>query len=366
MSTSNNEALLEKQANHTALPLRPVKQPTFKIISVLLLITLVVLVNYFLFHRREPVSTIKNEDTFEMPHLNTTIKPSIETSHRTTPDTEKLAQQNMQQALAEAKAKDLIERLQASQGSADVTATYAQTSSDTSINPNSNSSSDRENNVLSNVRMSDPNTAFLMQASNSKAEHVYATHFGMLPFVIGQGKFIFANLAVAINSDLPGQMTAIVSQDVYGEQGRKILIPKGSLLIGEYKSGLANHQSRLFVVWTRLREPNGIDVMLGSEGTDALGRAGLTGDVDYHFFARFGSAFLIAMIGAGASTVGVNPNDEYNSAAAYRQNVSQALAQQANNTLDQNMNIPPTINIAQGEKIVVFVNRDLDFSRVIR
>ena len=115
-----------------------------------------------------------------------------------------------------------------------------------------------------------------------------------------------------------------------------------------------------------VREPNGIDVMLGSEGTDALGRAGLTGNVDYHFFARFGSAFLIAMIGAGVSTVGVNPNDQYNSSAAYRQNVSQALAQQANNTLDQNINIPPTANIAQGQQIVVFVNRDLDFSRVMR
>jgi type IV secretion system protein VirB10 len=153
---------------------------------------------------------------------------------------------------------------------------------------------------------------------------------------------------------------------VYGEQGRHILIPKGSKLIGEYKSGLVNNQSRLFVIWTRVREPNGIDVMLGSEGTDELGRAGLTGETDYHFFARFGTATLMAMISAGASTIGVNPNDEYNSMASYRQNVSQALAQQANNTLNQGINIPPTINIHQGQKIVIFVNRDLDFSRVYR
>ena len=181
-----------------------------------------------------------------MPHLNTAA-PLLSEPTRSVSEADKFAQQNMQQALAEAKAKDFVERLQASQGGT-VQGSHDMASAPSGMNDPAQQS---ENNAVSSIKLTDPNTAFLLEASNSKAEHVYATHFGALPYLIGQGKFIFANLAVASNSDLPGQMRAIVSQDVYGEQGRKVLIPKGSLLIGEYKSGLVNNQDRLFVVWTR-------------------------------------------------------------------------------------------------------------------
>jgi type IV secretion system protein VirB10 len=213
---------------------------------------------------------------------------------------------------------------------------------------------------------SDPNTAFLLQADEAKTKRAYATYFKPLPYLVGQGKFIFGTLALAIHSDLPGQIEAVINQDVYGEQGEKILIPRGSHLIGEYRSGLSNNQSRLFTVWTRIKEPNGIVIQLGSEGTDSLGRAGVTGQVDYHFFDRFGSAILISMVSAGAATSGVSTKDPYNSAAAYRESVSQALAEQAKNTLNEDINIPSTIQVPQGTRIVVFVNKDLDFSRVYR
>jgi type IV secretion system protein VirB10 len=263
--------------------------------------------------------------------------------------------------LVEAKAKDFIERLQVSQNAGGVSQ-----SSGPSNAISSGVNNEGQPAPATNVLPQDPNTAFLLQASNSKTEREYATHFGPLPYVIGQGKFIFATLAVAINSDLAGQIEAVVSQDVYGEQGRKVLIPRGSHLIGQYRSGLSNNQSRLFTVWTRIKEPNGVDIQLGSEGTDTLGRAGLTGNVDYHFFDRFGSSLLVSLIGAGAANIGVNSSDQYNSASAYRTGIAEAMSEQGKSLLSQNINIPPTINIAQGEKIVVFVNRDLDFSRVYR
>lgn len=363
-----------------SVPLEVAKQPSFKIIGMVVLLCLIIMANYFFFHHGEADKTaVKKEETYDTSYLNPLSDAAQTTGAEVNPPLGQGAQTSpvaaaetvdMEKALAEAKAKDFIERVQASQhggGSVGGSSYSANTGSNSTDNLQVDNNADGNSlNTAASERIDDPNTAFLVAASNSKAERSYATHYGNLPYVIGQGKFIFANLAVAINSDLPGQISALVSQDVYGEQGRKILIPKGSLLIGEYKSGLSNNQSRLFVVWTRLREPNGIDIMLGSGGTDTLGRAGMTGNVDYHFFARFGTASLIAMIGAGAANIGVGENDQYNSAADYRQQVAGALAQQATNILNQSINIPPTINIPQGEKIVVFINKDLDFSRVYR
>lgn len=371
---------LHQEANepvNASVPLAVQKPAHFKIMGMVVLLFLIIIANYFIFHERKPdKAVLKNEETYDTTYLNPLSNDAEGTkaaevlSGLPQSPIQPAAAVDMEKALAEAKAKDFIERIQAAQhGSGSVGGGSYGVSNASSATDNvsiENNAAGNNVNSAAMERIDDPNTAFLIAASNSKAERSYATHYGNLPYVIGQGKFIFANLAVAINSDLPGQISAIVSQDVYGEQGRKILIPKGSLLIGEYKSGLSNNQSRLFVVWTRLREPNGIDIMLGSGGTDTLGRAGMAGNVDYHFLARFGTASLIAMIGAGTANIGVNGSDQYNSAADYRQQVAGALAQQATNTLNQSINIPPTINIAQGEKIVVFINKDLDFSRVYR
>ena len=349
----------------SSLPLKGKRVSRLHIIVMAVLLSLLFLFNFFYILRNsKPVFQPKENATYDttgLTPLNNSLKsdsPSLPPSF-VSPVMD-IKQQEREEQIKIAKAMNFIERLQASQG---ISSSNASNASSTSFD--STSQNDRAG-VHAASKIQDPNTVFLMNASNSTAVHVYATHYGSLPFMIGQGKFIFGTLALALKSDLPGQMTAVVSQDVYGDQGRKILIPKGSSLIGEYKSGLNNNQSRLFVVWTRIREPNGIDIMLGSEGTDALGQAGLTGPVDYHFVARFGAASLVSMIGAGASTIGVSTNDQMNSASAFRENMTQSLSQLANGILSQSLNIPPTIPIHQGEKIVVFVNRDLDFSKVYR
>ncbi|MCE3237824.1 MAG: avhB10 [Gammaproteobacteria bacterium] len=270
-------------------------------------------------------------------------------------------QRELEQKIAQAKAQDFMERLQTPQ------AASLEGGGNNTIQGASATFPERTNGSSNLTQVpEDPNTAFLRQAGEAQTERQYATLFKPLRYLIGQGKFIFGTLAVAIHSDLPGQIEAVVNQDVYGEQGEKILIPRGSHLIGEYRSGLSNNQSRLFTVWTRIKEPNGVDIRLGSEGTDSLGRAGVTGQVDYHFFDRFGSAILISMISAGAATSGVSTKDQYNSASVYREGVSQALAEQAKNTLSEDVHIPPTIHVPQGARIVVFVNKDLDFSQVYR
>jgi type IV secretion system protein VirB10 len=335
------------------LPLNPDKAPSGKIIGILLLIILAVIVNYFLFHRYKEPKINTKEETYNIDAANPITHSTAATA---SPISQSDDLEKLRQLLVEAKAKDYAERLQASQG--------ATINSPTRSSAVAGEPSEATQTLPASMAGDDANVAFLTRASNSKVAHEYATHFGPLPYVIAQGKFIFGTLSQAVNSDLPGTITAVVSQDIYGQQGRKILVPRGSKLIGEYRSGLVTSQSRLFVVWTRIEEPNGIDIQLGSAGTDALGRAGLGGYVDYHFIDRFGGALLISMIGAGAATIGVNPSDQYNSASAYRSSIASAMSDQGRNMLNQNINIPPTVKLPQGKAIVVIVNRDLDFSRV--
>jgi len=341
----------------SAIPLAGENKKPTKIMLTIVFILLALGLNYLIFHHgHEAQQIIKEQENYNLS-VNNPVSAAKQKNHLSANPIAENSDLELRHKIAEAKAEDFVHRLQAGQ-------TITNESQENNFAATNASSNNHLVNVGSENQTNDANSAFLLQASKREVERTYPHRLGSLPNIIGQGKFIFGTLAVAINSDLAGQITAIVSEDVYGEQGRRILIPKGSRLIGEYRSGLANNQSRLFTVWTRLIEPNGLDVSLGSEGTDDLGRAGLTGQVDYHFVERFGGSLLLSMISAGAANVGVNGSDQYNSAAAYRQNISQAFAQQSKDMLGQMVNIPPTIHIAQGEKIVVFVNRDLDFSRI--
>jgi len=211
-----------------------------------------------------------------------------------------------------------------------------------------------------NSTASDANTQFLNESSSGEVSTSQAIVLKKPATLIAQGNFIYATLDTAINSDLPGQIRATVTSPIYAEDGAQILIHAGSRLIGQYKSGLSLGQSRVFVVWTRLIDTHGYSISLSSPGTDSLGVTGMTGEVDHHFWQTFGNAALLSLLGAGASNIGVHTQDQYNSAAAYRQAISQSLSQSASNSLQQGAT-PPTININQGEKINVFVAKDLRF-----
>jgi hypothetical protein len=174
-------------------------------------------------------------------------------------------------------------------------------------------------------------------------------------YTVPQGAIIAGTLETAINSDLPGYVRAVVTRDVMGFDGRRVLIPSGSRLIGQYKSGLAAGQSRAFIVWTRLTRPDGVTVSLGSPATDTLGRAGLGGKVDSHFLKRFGSAILLSVVQSGlgalqsgGSEIIVRSADDAKSVAGV--------------ALQRDINIPPTVKVAQGTPIRIFIARDLDFS----
>lgn len=197
--------------------------------------------------------------------------------------------------------------------------------------------------------------------SPSFAESAQATLLSDRENLIAQGKLIDAVLETSIDSDHPGLLRALVSHDVYADSGGNVLLPRGSRLIGQYDSAVAKGQNRVFVLWQRVIRPDGVDVQLGSAGTDPLGGTGIEGSVNYHFWAMFGAASLLSVIGGAASTVGVNPLDQNNSLAQYRENITNGLNSAAGTVLQEFTQIKPTIKVRQGVEIKVFVARDLHF-----
>lgn len=212
----------------------------------------------------------------------------------------------------------------------------------------------------------DANTQFMNQVSTQSSDTVMATIIKPLNSIIAEGNLIHAILEPATNSDLPGHLRASVSVPVYSEDGTQVLIPRGSRLIGQYKSSMLQGQARIFVVWTRLITSQGVSVQLGSPGVDSLGVAGMGADeIDRHFWQRFGTASLLSLIGAGAINVGAN-NDNEDSTSAYRSAIASSFAQSADQSLQQESMIAPTLKIHQGKHIMIFVAHDLNFQNAIQ
>ncbi|CAN7571605.1 type IV secretion system protein VirB10 [Pararhizobium sp. LjRoot255] len=219
----------------------------------------------------------------------------------------------------------------------------------------------------------DRNSKFLATASAIGDRSAKARQIGRLDAMIPEGTLIPGLLETAINSDLPGQIRAIVSRDVYSFDGRRVLIPTGTRLIGEYQSEVTRGQKRIFVIWTRLLRDDGVSIRLNSIGTDSLGRSGLTGLVDNKWRERFGSAILLSIVGAGSSYLtgygsgqfsssGDGETDSDRAAELARETIAQTFSGMANQALAENLKIPPTISVHQGERIFVNVRQDLDFS----
>lgn len=212
----------------------------------------------------------------------------------------------------------------------------------------------------------DSNLQFRDRVSNQEVEKVQARQLTDMDYMVLQGTFIHVSLDTAIDSTLPGEVRGTVAKNVYGVSGSKVLIPRGSTLFGTHNSNVRRGQARVFVVWTRLITPQGYDIPIGSSGGDNLGRAGFGGEVDHHFWQRFGNATLLSLLGATLSNAGVNSNDQPNSADTYREALSISFQSSSTRALEDNVDIPDTIYKDQGEPVIVFVNRDLDFSSVMK
>lgn len=175
------------------------------------------------------------------------------------------------------------------------------------------------------------------------------------PTTVPQGTLIPAVLETAFDSTRPGLARALVSRDVRGFDGSRVLIPRGSRLIGQYQADLQPGQNRALVNWTRLVRPDGVTIAIGSPAADPLGRIGVRGKVNSHFFERFGAAILQTALDIGVN-LARNSNTERDVIIAMPGTM---LFGQQNNAP-----IQPTLKVKQGAAITVFVARDLDFTSV--
>jgi type IV secretion system protein VirB10 len=154
--------------------------------------------------------------------------------------------------------------------------------------------------------------------------------------------------------------TCVTATDTFGVDGKVVLLERGSKLVGETRGEVQNGASRVFVLWTEARTPTGVVVPLESPGTDSLGRSGLPGEVNRHFWDRFGAAMLISVID-GAMQAAVQSSTRGTGAIIYNPATSQETL---TDVLKGTMNIAPTISKHQGDRIQILVARDLDFRTV--
>jgi type IV secretion system protein VirB10 len=182
------------------------------------------------------------------------------------------------------------------------------------------------------------------------------------PFVVQAGTIIPAALITGIRSDLPGQITAQITEAVFDSPtGRAKLIPQGARLIGTYDSQVAFGQSRVMLVWTRLILPNGRSIVLERlEGADAGGYSGLEDEIDNHWAELFKAALLSTILGVGAELgSGADTGSNTDIIQALRLSAANSLNQTGQQVVRRNLNIQPTLTIRPGYPVRVMVNRDL-------
>lgn len=189
----------------------------------------------------------------------------------------------------------------------------------------------------------------------------------MSPYELKRGSVIPATLITGINSDLPGRITAQVSQNVYDSAtGRHLLIPQGSKLFGRYDSKVTFGQNRVLVIWTDVILPNGSTLQIGGmAGTDAAGYGGFSDKVDNHYLRTFGSAILVALIGAGTEMMLPQDRNAFGTANsaedAARRSFAETFGQISEQTVSRNLNVQPTLEIRPGYRFNVLVDQDIVF-----
>ncbi|ECK7706980.1 type IV secretion system protein VirB10 [Campylobacter coli] len=186
--------------------------------------------------------------------------------------------------------------------------------------------------------------------------------------LLPKGTYIGCALKTRLVSSIKGGIACIVSNDVYSANGNTLLIEKGSTITGTFNSGqLDDGMDRLFVIWQEIRTPNNVIIPVYSGATDELGSSGVQGWVDHHYLKRFGSAILLSMIDDAMAILADrmsrgNNNNYYNYTENTRDNVSNI----ADTALKKMIDIKPTLYKNQGDLVGVYVNRDIDFSKVYK
>ena len=188
-------------------------------------------------------------------------------------------------------------------------------------------------------------------------------------FELKAGTLLPCVLISGINSDLPGNMIAQISENVWDTAtGRYLLIPRGSRLIGTYDNQVAYGQSRVLVMWSRLIFPDGSSLVLDNlKGADQSGYSGFKGAVNRHWGAIISSALFVSLLGAGVELAAPTDNgdrDRDDPRSILAENAASAVAEAMSQIIQREANRQPTIKIKPGYRFMIFVQHDIIFPRV--
>jgi type IV secretion system protein VirB10 len=199
----------------------------------------------------------------------------------------------------------------------------------------------------------------------SSTPKVEAGMIGDRNMILPKGKSIDCALTVRVVNEVAGMATCVLTSDVYSDNGRVVLLDRGSEAVGEYAATMAQGQRRLFLLWTRVKTPQGVVINLNSPAADALGTSGLAGYVDNHWWDRLGAAFLLSIVqdAIGFATAQAAGGGAQGQLSIY-QNSATTGNRMAEVVLQSTINIKPTLYKNQGDRATIFVARDLDFGTV--
>jgi type IV secretion system protein VirB10 len=199
----------------------------------------------------------------------------------------------------------------------------------------------------------------------SDTPKVQAGLLGDRNLILPKGRTIDCALTVRVINEVAGMATCVLNSDVYSDNGRVVLLERGSEAVGEYAATMAQGQRRLFLLWTRVKTPTGVVINLNSPAADALGTSGLVGAVDNHWWDRLGAAFLLSLVqdGIGLATATQAGGGGAQSLGIYQHSATTGN-RMAELILQSTINIKPTLYKNQGDRGTIFVARDLDFSTV--
>jgi type IV secretion system protein VirB10 len=182
-------------------------------------------------------------------------------------------------------------------------------------------------------------------------------------FLLTKGTIIPCILQTAINTELAGFVKCVTPRETRSTTGNVVVLDKGTMIVGEIERGLQNGEDRVFVLWDRAETPDHAIITLASPGTDELGRSGLPGVVDTHFWERFGAAIMLSVVQGGLQA-GSNLATSSPNGGTTIQSFQGNGQELANTALVNSINIPPTLEKNQGDNVAIFVARDLDFSDI--
>jgi type IV secretion system protein VirB10 len=198
----------------------------------------------------------------------------------------------------------------------------------------------------------------MLEGTTTKMNH--AIQLQDRNYLIAKGTILQCALQTKIVTSVAGMTKCVMPTNIYSDNGKVLLLERGSEITGEFQAGMKQGQPRIFVLWTRIKTPTGIVVDLSSPGTGQLGESGVDGYIDTHFWKRFGGAIMLSMI----DDLGNSIVKERNNSTINLGGTSDSASDMASEALQNSINIPPTLYKNQGEAVAIYLARDLDFRGV--